>query len=176
MAELRLGMFADIVLDALPEAGVVADAFAFGADGHESAQGFDFFELAAEDLVLGPYFLKLFLNEKALGAQLAEHVDFAAKQVGLDGFEEVVDGARVVALEDGFLFEARGRYEDDGNVLCSIIAAYAFCRLEAVHTIHVYIEDHQSELDAFEDAQGFFAASGHQDVTIGGLEKTSDVA
>jgi len=176
VAELGLGVLTDVVLDTLPESGVVADALAFGANGYEPAERLNFFQLAAEYIVLGANFQELFLNEEALRAELAKHVNLAAQQVRFDGLKEIVNSARVVALKNGFFFAASGRQENDWDIPCAFVTANAFGRLKAVHTVHVHVEYYQGDSNVLKDAQGFFPPGSHQDVTIGRFEKARGVA
>ena len=100
-------------------------------------------ELLAFDLVQS-----LFLLGEAtpLEIQLDEHVDLRPQDLRLERFEDVVDRADGVSLEDVLLVLADRREEDDRDELRSLARLDHLRCLEPVHARHLHVEQNDGEL------------------------------
>jgi len=101
-----------------------------------------------------PQELRLPAKLDALAEEIDEDADLRAQDRGVEGLEDVVDRARVVAAEHvPALLRDRGE-EDDGNVSCALAPADQLGGLEAIELRHLDVHQDQGELLAQQPAQG----------------------
>ncbi len=148
-----------LLLDVLVEAPAVGDA----GEAVQEGQGLELFVgifqpsldlLELEDL--GVEFVLLSFEGQEDG-------HLALEGLLVQGLEQVVDGAGVVALENVVRLLVVGGDEDDGDVASAAVAAHELGGFETVHAGHLDIEKHESEVVLEHEAEGFHARGGRHD-------------
>ena len=109
--------------------------------------------------------LGLRLDLRRLLEELDEDRDLRLQDVGIDGRENVVDGAQGVSAGGVGVVRIRSD-EDDRRVLGALSLPDQRRRLEPVHSGHVHVEQDHRELFLQEKAQGFPPRGRRQDVLV----------
>ena len=91
-----------------------------------------------------------------------EVAHLAAQDVGVDGFDQVVDGTELVGASHGVVIPRAG--DEDHRSRPFELPAQAFDGLEAVDVRHPYVDQQQSKLAPREEVDGAQAGRGFDDL------------
>jgi hypothetical protein len=120
--------------------------------------------LALEADALGvPQELLLPANGLPAQVELDKHADLASQDVGIEGFEEVVDGAVLVALERVRLIGVERGHEDDRHVRAALPRLDEVRGLVAVQAGHPDVHEDDGKVLVQRVTQGLVARQGGND-------------